>query len=254
MNTIMKAGGICRVFPQEGVDVQALADVNLELFENDFTAIMGASGSGKSTLLYVLSGLDKPSSGQVQFGGKRIDSLSEKAIAILRRKAFGFVFQSINLVQNLSIEENILVAGYLLKTSRAEVRERCRELLTAFGLAELSHRLPSQLSGGEQQRAAIARALINKPAILFADEPTGALNFANGQKVLDHLNAANDLGQTVVLVTHDMKTASRAKRIVLMRDGQVVDDFRFPDSLKDIASCLADREKALFAWLSERGL
>lgn len=257
MAVLLQAVKVGRQFLHGETAIQALQAVDLDVQDGEFTAIMGASGSGKSTLLYVLSGLDKPTSGEVKFKDQRIDNFSEKEIALMRRSAFGFVFQSINLVNNLTVEENILVAGYLTKTPRKLIGERCRELLNLMEIPDLAGRLPSQLSGGQQQRVALVRALINQPAVLFADEPTGALNHASGQKVLDHFNHVNSKGQTIVMVTHDLKTAIRAHRILFTRDGRIEGEYRFPESLTDKATDnskqLPEREQALFSWLSERG-
>jgi putative ABC transport system ATP-binding protein len=251
MGSIMSARKLSRFFATEETEVQAVKDIDLEIEEGDFTVIMGASGSGKSTLLYALAGLDKPTSGEIDFKGSRIEALSENDLAVLRRASFGFVFQSINLVPNLTIEENILVAGYLVDKPRAEVLRLADELMAALDIQAVSQHLPCESSGGEQQRAAIARALVNDPDLLFADEPTGALNYAAGQKLLDHLNDINAKGQSICMVTHDLKAASRGNRVLFMRDGGIVGDFRFPPDSGGTGS--GGREKALFAWLSERG-
>jgi putative ABC transport system ATP-binding protein len=253
MDSILSARKLSRFFSTDETVIQAVKDIDLEIGRGDFTVIMGASGSGKSTLLYVLSGLDKPSSGEIDFRGRRLDKLNETELAVLRRKSFGFVFQSINLVPNLTIEENVLVAGYLLKKPRSAVIQRAKDLMAELDIASVAQHLPSESSGGEQQRGAMARALINEPDLLFADEPTGALNYSSGQMLLDHLNAINAQGQSICMVTHDLKAAARGNRVILMRDGGIVGDFRFQDGQKDIRAQLAAREKALFAWLSDRG-
>ncbi len=264
MNAILTARKVSKCFAAEETEVQAVRDIDLDIIEGDFTVIMGSSGSGKSTLLYSLSGLDRPSSGEVSYKNKRLDSMSERDLAILRRKSFGFVFQNINLVPNLSIEENILVAACLPKGGRVDAERRTDELLDILGIASIASHLPGESSGGEQQRAAAARALVNKPDILFADEPTGALNFAAGQQLLDLLNIVNRRGQSIVMVTHDLKAAARGNRVLFMRDGSIVGDYRFATDLQPsaegadewaarLAGLQAQREKALFAWLSERG-
>jgi putative ABC transport system ATP-binding protein len=250
---MFKTEKLVRLFESEESTVRAVDGIDLILEEHEFTVIMGSSGSGKSTLLYLLSGLDRPTGGEVFFWGERIDNLSETGLALLRRKGFGFVFQSINLIQTLSVLENVAVPGYLTDTDRKKVRDRALSLLSSFGIGDKAHRLPAQLSLGEQQRAAVARGLINEPAVLFADEPTGSLNFASGQQILDHLNDIHANGQTIVMVTHDLKAASRGKRVVFLRDGKLCGEFHFPAELSDVRSTLPEREKLLFGWLSERG-
>jgi putative ABC transport system ATP-binding protein len=253
MAAILTTRRLSRSFVTEETEVRAVKDVDLSIEEGDFTVIMGQSGSGKSTLLYVLSGLDKPSSGEVDFRGRRLDLMSERELALMRRKGSGFVFQSINLVPNLTIEENILVAGYLVKGKREAVVARARLLMETLDIAAVAEHLPAESSGGEQQRAAVARALINEPDLLFADEPTGSLNFASGQKLLDHFGAVNASGQSIVMVTHDLKAAARGSRILFMRDGELVGDYRFDQGLSASEEHWAEREKRLFAWLCERG-
>lgn len=171
---LLKATDLCKGYANNGVQNHVLDMVNTEIYEGDFTVIMGASGAGKSTLLYVLSGMDLPTSGRVTYKGREISRLKEKEMAKLRSEEFGFVFQQTHLVSNLTLMENITVTGYLNKSkSDAEVRRRAKELLTQMHVEQAADRLPSQVSGGEAQRAAIARALINDPGIIFADEPTG---------------------------------------------------------------------------------
>jgi putative ABC transport system ATP-binding protein len=198
--------------------------MDLTIEEGVFTVIMGSSGSGKSTLLYALSGMDRPTLGDVFFDGERISALSNDRLAVFRRRNCGFVFQQIYLMDNMSVLDNVLSAGLLVCRDRREVVRRSGELLSKVGMAEeLWSKFPSQLSGGEAQRAGIVRALINNPRVLFADEPTGALNSASGQAVLDLFTDFHEAGQTMVLVTHDLKTAVRGERIVYLRDGAVVD-------------------------------
>jgi putative ABC transport system ATP-binding protein len=174
---LLKAIDLCKSYASDGLQNHVLNHVDLELIKKDFTVIMGSSGSGKSTLLYCLSGMDNVTSGEVYYEGKSIHKMKTDQLALLRRKDFGFVFQQMHLVSNLSLFENVVVPGYLVKEKKAkEVNERAKYLLETFGILELKKRLPSQVSGGEQQRAGIARALISEPALLFADEPTGALH------------------------------------------------------------------------------
>jgi putative ABC transport system ATP-binding protein len=197
-----------------------LADVDLAVAPGEFVAVLGPSGSGKSTLLGLMAGLDRPTSGEVLFDGRPIQDLSEDALALLRRRSIGFVFQSFELLENLTARENVLIPLELLGVARGG--ERAARLLTAVGLGERGHHYPSQLSGGEQQRVALARAFAAEPALLLADEPTGNLDGATGAMVLDTLaRLRRDHGTTMVLVTHDPAVAALADRRVHLRDGRV---------------------------------
>ena len=234
----------------DGEGFHAIKNVNVEIYEKEFTVIMGSSGSGKSTLLYLLSGLDNITAGVVTFDEISLASLTEKKMAEFRRKKIGFVFQAINLVPSLSLYENVVISGYLVEKDRKKVDIRGIELLKLVGLEEQIDRLPSRISGGQQQRAAVARALINSPKVLFADEPTGALNSAQGENILDILTDLNNKGQGIVMVTHDIKAASRADRILFIKDGRVDGDMNLDKySTKDKEL----REKAVFDFLSEKG-
>ncbi|BCN29947.1 ABC transporter ATP-binding protein [Anaeromicropila herbilytica] len=248
---LLKADSLCKSFANNGLQNHVLDHIDLELIQGDFTVIMGSSGSGKSTLLYSLSGMDTVTSGKVLYQGIDITSNREKELSMLRRKEFGFIFQQMHLVSNLSLYENVAVSGYLLKqNSHKEVNERASELLDLVGLMDCKKRLPSQVSGGQQQRACIARAIINKPQLLFADEPTGALNKKSGIEILDLLTEINEEGQSILMVTHDVKAAIRANRILYLEDGKVVGDMKLPRYTKDNAVAA---EKQVVAWLSARG-
>ena len=199
-NTILSAKGLCKSFAHNGGQLHILSHIDFELYEGDFTVIMGASGSGKSTLLYALSGMDRATAGQVLYNGEDLVTMKEKALAKLRHTDFGFIFQQMYLVSNLSLFENIAVSGYLNKERTAsEVRQRTGQLLEQMGLTHIKTHLPSQVSGGEQQRCAIARAVVNTPKLLFADEPTGALNRKNTTDVLNLLTGLNHSGQSILI-------------------------------------------------------
>lgn len=249
----LRARGLAKTYSTDGVEAAAIKDLDLDIRHGEYTVIMGSSGSGKSTLLFLLSGLDRPTAGTIDLSGRRIDALGETEMALLRRRGFGFVFQSLNLVSNLSVRENVLAAGYLGSRRREAVRERAAELLAALGIAELAERLPSQISGGQAQRAAMARALVNRPAILVADEPTGALNRASGLALLDCLDKVREGGQTIVMATHDLRGACRGDRVLFLRDGKVGGDLRFSDTESRDSRDLERREQLLFDWLSGRG-
>lgn len=247
---ILRAKDLCKTYVSNGVPFHAIHNLNLEIYEGDFTVIMGSSGSGKSTLLYLLSGMDAVTSGEVYFQDIRIDGMSEKNMAQFRRKSIGFIFQAINLVPNLTLFENVAIPGYLLPGNRRAVNKRAEELLKMMELYPQGQRLPAQVSGGQQQRGAIARSLINQPALLFADEPTGSLNSSQGQNVLDILSRINGQGQTLVMVTHDIKAACRADRILFIRDGQIDGDLFLE---KYDAGAGPEREQNIFAYLSGKG-
>lgn len=203
-NTILCGRRISKTYAQSGKETQILDNIDIELYEGDFTVIMGSSGAGKSTLLYALSGMDTITAGSVTFGGQEISGLSEKKMAGLRAEVFGFIFQQTHLVSNLTLFENVAVAGYAAKAgSVREITEKANMLLEKMHVRDAKDRLPSQVSGGEAQRAAIARAMIGNPGLIFADEPTGALNRANSEEVMKLLMELNHDGQSILMVTHD---------------------------------------------------
>ncbi len=221
-NVIISTNKLCKTFSNGGMQQHVLKNLDIEIFEGDFTIIMGSSGAGKSTLLYALSGMDKPTLGSIKFFDEEITKLSNDKLAVFRRANCGFVFQQMFLMDNMSILDNILMSGLLLSKDRKEITARAKELLIQVGLDEtIWRKFPTQLSGGEAQRAAIVRALINQPKVVFADEPTGSLNSAAGKAVLDLLTEVNNKGQSVIMVTHDLKSARRGNRILYMRDGVI---------------------------------
>lgn len=226
-----------------------LHGIDLDIYAGDFTVIMGSSGSGKSTLLYALSGMDRPNSGHVIYQEQDIANASEKELTKLRAKNFGFVFQRTHLISNLTLNENIRMAGLIGNLSDKETGKRTDDLVRRMNLEEAKDRMPSQVSGGEAQRAAVARSVINKPAILFADEPTGALNRANSEEVLNLLSSLNAEGQSVLLVTHDREAALRGNRILYLEDGAIISELDLPAyEGKDNM-----REEKLSAWLKGLG-
>lgn len=245
---IIKAVDICKSFANNGGQNHVLDMVNLEIYEGDFTVIMGSSGAGKSTLLYVLSGMDKLTSGKVEYCGKELGALKEKEMAEIRAKEFGFIFQQMHLVSNLTLFENVAVVGYLEKgKNKKETDCRAMELLVQMHVEKAKDRLPSQVSGGEAQRGAIARAMMNKPEIIFADEPTGALNKRNTEEVLNLLTELNRQGQSILMVTHDMRAAIHANRFLYLEDGKIIGEMSMPPYVKEEAK---NREKQVDAWLS----
>ncbi len=203
----------------------ALEDVSLNIAAGEFTAVMGPSGSGKSTLLNLIAGLDRPTQGTVVVDGMEVHRLGEAALARYRRERLGFIFQFFNLLNNLSVLDNVLIPAQLAGMKARESQTRAGDLLTRLGIADKADQYPATLSGGQRQRVAIARALINRPALLLADEPTGALDSRSGEGVMTLLEDLHHEGQTIILVTHDAKLATRyAGRVITLRDGRIVDD------------------------------
>lgn len=249
-NAIIKAEKLCKSFSNGGTLQHVLKNVDLEIYKGDFTVIMGASGAGKSTLLYALSGMDKPTLGSIKFNNNEITKMTSDELAYFRRTASGFVFQSIYLLDSMSVLDNVLVSGLLTNKNRKEVIEQAKEILKSVDIDEkLWNKFPNQLSGGECQRVGIARALINKPNVVFADEPTGALNSKTGSDVLDALSKANNLGQSIVMVTHDITSARRANRIIYIKDGEIAGEC----NLGKYESGSKSRHEKLSNFLSEMG-
>ena len=247
-NVILEAKQLNKSFANNGVQNHVINNLDLQIFEGDFTVIMGASGSGKSTLLYNISGMDRPTSGQVIYKDKDITKLNEKKMASLRVNEFGFVFQQVHLVSNLTVLENILVPGYMAGGKKpAEVIKEALALLKDLNAEGTANRLPSQISGGEAQRGAIARAVINHPGVLFADEPTGALNRKNTKDVLKLFSELNAKGQTILMVTHDMKAAIYANRIIYIEDGRVCGELELSPYDEENRK---SRETQINAWLN----
>ena len=212
---------VTKVYRLGGQDVKALAGVTLEFKQGDFVAIMGSSGSGKSTLLNLLGCLDRPTTGHYLLGGHDVATLSDEDLSRVRGRYLGFVFQSYNLIQQLSVDENIMVPLSYQLPVRPDGRELSTKLATLVGLAgRLDHR-PNQLSGGQQQRVAIARALVNNPHVILADEPTGNLDTATSNEIMDLLDVLNNTGRTIVMVTHEPDIAERAKTVITLRDGLI---------------------------------
>lgn len=227
-----------------------LKNLNIEILEGDFTIIMGASGSGKTTLLYALSGMDKPTLGDIFFDEEKISSYSSDKLAMFRRDHCGFIFQQNYLLDNMSVLDNCLASGLLLQKNKKEVTKKAQEMLLQMGLKEGDlKKFPNQLSGGEAQRCAVARGLMNDPMILFADEPTGALNSSSSESVLNLLTQINNQGQSIVMVTHDLKSARRGSRILYLKDGIICGEC----NLEKFSVENTERNKILDDFLTEMG-
>lgn len=226
-DVVAAATDLTKIYGTGEAAVCALDGVSVEFDRGSFTAIMGPSGSGKSTLMHCLAALDRPTSGQIHLAGKDIAVLDDRALTRVRRDQVGFVFQAFNLLPTLTAEQNIVLPLDL--AGRRKDPTLFEQLVESLGLGNRLSHLPSQLSGGQQQRVAIARALITQPAVLFADEPTGALDSRSSHHLLDYLrHTSQGLGQTIVMVTHDPNAAAYADRTLLLSDGQVVDELAFP--------------------------
>ena len=220
--TIIKTDKLSKSFSVSGKQYHIIKNLDLEIYEGDFTVIMGSSGAGKSTLLYALSGMDKPSLGSIEYAGKEITGMNDDQLAVFRRKHCGFVFQQVHLVDSMSIMDNAISTGMLIGQKQKDLKKKATELFERVGISEeMTGKFPAQVSGGEAQRAAMVRAVINDPDVVFADEPTGALNSAGVEAVLNVLTDINNEGQSVVMVTHDIKSARRANRILYLEDGGI---------------------------------
>ncbi|MBO4603941.1 MAG: ABC transporter ATP-binding protein [Clostridiales bacterium] len=251
MDQILKTEKLCKSFSNGGVQQHVIKNLDLEIMEGDFTVIMGASGSGKSTLLYALSGMDKPSMGKIFFGNKEIGDLTNDQLAVFRRGNCGFVFQSVYLLENQTVLDNVLTGALIVQKNSPELVAKVQDLLTKVGIGkDMWNKYPNQLSGGEAQRVGIVRAIINDPKILFADEPTGQLNSSAGKDVLNIMTEIHKNGQSIVMVTHDLKTALRGTRILFLRDGNIVGEYRMaPYGTDD----MKERRSGLQRFLDEMG-
>lgn len=247
---LLKTESLSKSFSNDGTMQHVLKNIDVQLYKGDFTVIMGASGAGKFTFLYALSGMDTPTLGTITFGDNVISDFSSDELAVFRREHCGFVFQQIYLIDGMSVMDNILTAGFLVNKDKKGVIQCARELLKAVDISEETQsKFPTQISGGEAQRVGIVRALINSPEILFADEPTGALNSKTGLDVLDTLTEFNEQGQSIVMVTHDMRSARRGNRILYLKDGMILGEC----DLGKYVHQDTERHKKLSAFLTEMG-
>lgn len=247
---LLQTEKLSKSFSSGGILQHVLKNIDLQLYKGDFTVIMGASGAGKSTLLYALSGMDTPTLGKITFADQVISGLSQDGLAVFRRDHCGFVFQQIYLIDGMSVMDNVLSAGLLVNKDKKALVEKAKQLFKAVDISEETQKkFPTQISGGEAQRVGIVRALINSPEILFADEPTGALNSKTGLDVLDTLTRFNEQGQSVVMVTHDMRSARRGNRILYLEDGVILGEC----NLGRYSHGDAQRHEKLSAFLNDRG-
>lgn len=250
METILESKGLSKSYPiSKGNDQKILKDINLQIKKGEFVSLMGPSGSGKSTLLYNISGMDKLNSGSVFFEEKDISQLSDDQSSKLRLHKMGFVFQNIYLLRNLTILDNIILPAYLAKTKpRNIINTTAKALMKSMGIAHLADSYINQASGGELQRAAICRSLINKPSILFGDEPTGALNSKAASTIIDIFTDINRKGTTIIIATHDPRVAAKTERILYLYDGIICAEKYLGKFVND-PSQIREREKILSDWL-----
>ncbi|MBR6044087.1 MAG: ABC transporter ATP-binding protein [Ruminococcus sp.] len=254
MNTVLQARGLCKTYIVNKRQNNVLKNIDLSVAEGEMVAVMGPSGSGKSTLLYCVSGMDRATAGEITFAGRDTSKLSEKELARLRLDEMGFIFQQMYMMKNLSVLDNIIFPAVQSKKAgetRRQTEERGRALMRRLGIDEVGGNDINEVSGGQLQRACICRSMINSPKMLFADEPTGALNRSSSDEVMNELLKLNRDGTTVMCVTHDPKVAAKCSRVLYLVDGCIVGEMelgRFEDE-----SSLRDRERALNGWLMEQG-
>lgn len=256
MDTVMKVRNLCKTYITNKTQNNVLTNVNFDLNNGEFIAVMGPSGSGKSTLLYTISGMDRMTAGKVEFSGRDVSKFKDNELADLRLNDMGFVFQQMHMLRNLSILDNILVSAYNSKNGRTkEQRKKIKEtaiaLMKKLDIIDIADHDITEVSGGELQRACICRALINNPKVLFADEPTGALNSKSAKEVMRQFNQINQLGTTILLVTHDVKVAAKTNKVLYMEDGNIQGEYelgRYTDE-----STSKQRERMLTSWLMDRG-
>jgi putative ABC transport system ATP-binding protein len=237
MTDVVRTQDLRKTYESEGVPVRALRGVDMTIEPGEFVAVMGPSGCGKSTLLNLIAGLDKPSDGEIWLDGTTLSDKDENQLARLRRKHIGIVFQFFNLLEGMSVLENVTLPAIIAGSSRKSAETRARDLLDLLGLADKAKNAPGVLSGGQRQRLAIARALANQPTLVLADEPTGSLDSAGGAEVLELFKRLHADGQTIMLVTHDLKVAAAANRIVQLADGRLAGEAE-PATVAQVAASI----------------
>lgn len=254
MRTVLETKNLCKTYIVNKRQNNVLKNVNLKVEEGEMVAVMGPSGSGKSTLLYTVSGMDRMTAGEVLFDGKSMEKFSDKELAELRLDEMGFIFQQMYMLKNLSVLDNIILPATQskkLSENRKETVARGQELMRKLGIIEVADNDINEVSGGQLQRACICRSMINKPRMIFADEPTGALNRTSSDEVMEELTKLNNEGTTVMLVTHDVKVAARCSRVLYIVDGNIKGEYNL-GGMKQ-ASELRERERNVTNWLMEMG-
>lgn len=255
MKTVIETKGLCKTYVVNKRQNNVLKNVDLKIYEGEMVAVMGPSGSGKSTLLYCVSGMDRVTAGDVIFDGRQTSALNDKELSKLRLDEMGFIFQQMFMMKNLTVLDNIILPAVKSKKnteSRKETEERGRALMNKLGIADIGGNDINEVSGGQLQRACICRSMINKPKMIFADEPTGALNRASSDEVMKELCALNLEGTTVMCVTHDPKVAAKCSRVIYLVDGGIVGEKEL-GQFDGNESNVRDRERTLNNWLMEQG-
>ncbi|MEE0264779.1 MAG: ABC transporter ATP-binding protein [Acutalibacteraceae bacterium] len=251
MNTVLNVKDLCKTYITNKRQNNVLKNVSFRVEDGEMVAVMGPSGSGKSTLLYTVSGMDRMTAGEVEFAGKNIEKLNDNELAQLRLDDMGFIFQQMYMLKNLSVLDNIIlpaVKSTKNTESRAEITERGLKLMKKLGIEEIANNDINEVSGGQLQRACICRSMINNPKVIFADEPTGALNRTSSDEVMEELNKLNKEGTTIMLVTHDSKVAAKCTRILFIDDGNIKGEYNV-----DVDATARDRERSINNWLMEMG-
>lgn len=251
MNKVLQVKDLCKTYIIKKNSNNVLRNINFELEEGEFVTVMGPSGSGKSTLLYTVSGMDKMTSGKVNFNGRDISSLNKKEMSKLRLTEMGFIFQQMYMMKKLCVFDNIVLPAYQSGMSRSEANKRAESLMRRLDIIETAEHEVNEVSGGQLQRACLCRALINEPKVIFADEPTGALNSKAAADVMRELVAANRDGTSIMMVTHSIKVAAMSDKVLYLMDGDIQGEIEL-GKLTDETE-LSGRERRLGSWLMERG-
>lgn len=257
MAEALRVTDLCKTYITNKRQNNVLKNISFTIEKGEMTAVMGPSGSGKSTLLYSVSGMDRPTAGEVVLADKNITELSEKELALVRLNSMGFIFQQMHMLKNLSVMDNILLPAYQSDKggrTRREINVYCKELMRKLEISEIADNDITEVSGGQLQRACICRSLINQPEVIFADEPTGALNRSASEEVMDILNKLNGEGTTILLVTHDVKVAAKCSRILYIVDGNIKGELKL-GAVGDTSEYtgLRDRERKVNNWLTDMG-
>lgn len=248
----LKVKNLCKTYIVNKKQNNVLRNINFEIKQGEMVAIMGPSGSGKTTLLYTVSGMDNITAGNIDFFGKEFNSLSDNEMSDVRLNEMGFVFQQMHMMKNLSIYDNIILPAYQSKKeNRKDINEYALKLMHKLGISKIADNDINEVSGGQLQRACICRSLINKPKIIFADEPTGALNRQSSSEVMEIFNKINEEGTSIMLVTHDLKVAAKCERILYIEDGNIKNEIQLGKFSQDIN--IRERERKLSNWLMELG-
>ncbi|MCI9617480.1 MAG: ABC transporter ATP-binding protein [Eubacterium sp.] len=254
MENILEVKDLCKTYIINKRQNNVLKNVNFNVKEGEMIAVMGPSGSGKSTLLYAVSGMDDITAGEVEFSGKRISELSAKELAGLRLDEMGFIFQQMYMLKNLTVLDNIILPACQsdkIKESRKETVQRGQDLMRKLGIIEIADNDINEVSGGQLQRACICRSMMNRPKVIFADEPTGALNRTSSEEVMEELAKINNEGTTIMLVTHDVKVAAKCTRVMYIVDGNIAGEYNLGKYTSSVQ--LRERERSLNNWLMEMG-